>query len=66
MSNKLYIVSVMTSLDTVDADGVTVCRVTRPTPTKRKKNTDKLYALDLVRPTGIPDRLLEHFPTAPH
>ena len=32
VSDKLYIVSVMTSLDTVDTDGVAICRVARPTP----------------------------------
>lgn len=32
MSYKLYIVSGVTRLDTINADGVTICRVTRLTP----------------------------------
>ena len=37
VSDKLYIVSVMTSLDTVDTDGVAICRVARPTPETQRR-----------------------------
>ena len=45
VSDKLYIVSVMTSLDTVDTDGVAICRVARPTPetqTRRFRHVKRL------------------------